>query len=176
MSSMRLLKPELQSQYYHGRKTKFLLTSKYHDRTPGLFKAEFQGMRIIALTRKCYYTEDGESCPKISCKGISKKQNLMSWARYLVALHGSFDRVTNMGFWLYEQGIMTYTQDKLGLSAYYHKQVVDPGFSNHDMIYSIHKISSQLNRGPKIIKTCQLKHYDPQKFREDLQKFDGRVS
>ena len=30
-----------------------------------------------------------------------------------------------MGFWLYEQGIVTYTQDKLGLSAYYDKKIVD---------------------------------------------------
>ena len=40
------------------------------------------------------------------------------------------------------------------------------------MIYGIRKVSSRLNRGPKIIKTGQLKHYDPQKFREDLRKID----
>ena len=40
------------------------------------------------------------------------------------------------------------------------------------MIYRIRKVSFWLNKGPKIIKTRQLKHYDPQKFREDLRKID----
>ena len=56
----------------------FLSMSKYHDRMPGLFKAEFQGTRMIAFTSKCYYAEDGKLKPKISCKGVSKKQNVMS--------------------------------------------------------------------------------------------------
>ena len=37
------------------------------------------------------------------------------------------------------------------------------------MIFGIRKVSS---REPKIIKTRQLKHYDAQKFREDLRKVD----
>ena len=48
----------------------------------------------------------------------------MYWARYLEAFDGSIDRVTNTGFRLYEQGFLTYTQDKLGLSSY--KQIIDP--------------------------------------------------
>ena len=79
---------------------------------------------MIALTSKCYCVDNGESCLKISCKGISKKQNLMSWAQYLEALNRSVDRVTNTGFWFYEQGIVTYTQDKLGLSTYYDKRII----------------------------------------------------
>ena len=67
----KIVELELRSQYDHCRKAKFSLTSKYHDRTPGLFKAEFQGTSMIALISKCYHTEDGESCPKISCKGLS---------------------------------------------------------------------------------------------------------
>ena len=31
-----------------------------------------------------------------------------------------------MGFRLHEQGIMTYTQDKLGLSAYNDKRIIAP--------------------------------------------------
>ena len=69
-----IVRPELPSQYDHGGKAEFLWTSKYDDRTPGLFKAEFQGTRMIALTRKYYHAEDGESHPKISCNGESKKQ------------------------------------------------------------------------------------------------------
>ena len=55
-----IVKPELRSQYNHGGKAKFLSTSKYHDRTLGLFKAEFQGTRMIALTSKCYHVDNGK--------------------------------------------------------------------------------------------------------------------
>ena len=48
----------------------------------------------------------------------------MSWKRYLKALNGSIDVATNMGFKLFEQGIVSYTQDKLGLTAYYNKRIV----------------------------------------------------
>ena len=33
---------------------------------------------MIALTSKCYYAEDEKMKPKISCKGVSKKQNEMT--------------------------------------------------------------------------------------------------
>ena len=103
------------------------MTSKYHDRTPRLFKAEFQGTRMITLMSKCYYAKDAKSKPKISCKGvILKKQNSMSWERYVEALNGSMDTLTNVGFWLYELEIVTYTQDKLGLSTYHDKRIVNP--------------------------------------------------
>ena len=97
---------------------------------PGLFKAEFQGTRMIALTSKFYYAEDTKSTsfakPKISCKGVRKKQISMSWPQYPEVLNGSIDTAMNMGFWLCEQGIVTYTQNKLRFSAYYDKQIVDP--------------------------------------------------
>ena len=44
-----IVRPELREEYENGVKA----TSKFHDRTPGLFKAEFQGTRMIALTSKC---------------------------------------------------------------------------------------------------------------------------
>ena len=53
-----IIRPELREEYDNGGKAEFLSTSKYHDITPGLFKAEFQGTRMIALTSKCYYAED----------------------------------------------------------------------------------------------------------------------
>ena len=74
-----IVRPELRFQYNNGGRTKFISTSKYQDRMPGLFKAEFQGTRMIALMSKCYYTEDTKSTSfaKISCKGVRKKQNSM---------------------------------------------------------------------------------------------------
>ena len=83
-----------------------------------MLKQEFQGTRMIALTRKCYHAEDGKSKPKISCKGVNKKQNSMSWERYLEALNGSIAKAKNTGFRPLGSVIVTYTQSKLGLSAY----------------------------------------------------------
>ena len=125
---------ELWEEYHNGGKAKFLSMSKYHDRTPGLFKQEFQGMRMIALTSKCYYADtyglvygqDDKSRAKFSCNGVSRKQNPMFWERYLEALNGSINKAQNTGFRLLGSGIVTYIQPKLDLSAYYDKQVVLP--------------------------------------------------
>ena len=48
-----IIRPELREEYDNGDKAEILSTPKYHNRTPGLFKAEFQGTRMIALTSKC---------------------------------------------------------------------------------------------------------------------------
>ena len=120
-----LVKPPLREEYYRSGKAKFLSTSKHHDRTPGLFKAEFRGTRMIALTSKCYYAENQETLKKkFSCKGVNKRQNEMDWNRYFEALKGSTDIATNTGFRIREHEIVTYTQNKLGLSAYYDKRRV----------------------------------------------------
>ena len=70
-----IVRPELREEYNNGRKVEFLSTSKYHDRTPGLFQDEFHNTRMIALMSKCYYTEDVKSRSKFSCKGISISQS-----------------------------------------------------------------------------------------------------
>ena len=120
-----LVKPDLLKEYYRSGKAKFLSTSKHHDRTPGLFKEEFRGTRMIALTSKCYYVENQETLKKkFSCKGVNKRQNEMDWNRYFEALKGSTDIATNTGFRIREHEIVTYTQNKLGLSAYYDKRRV----------------------------------------------------
>ena len=106
-----IIRPELKEEYNSGGKAEFLSKSKYHDRTPGLFKAEFQGTRKIALTSKCYYAEDEKMKSKISCKGVSKKQNEMTWNRYLEALSGSKDKAINSGFRISRNGVVTYTQE-----------------------------------------------------------------
>ena len=67
-----LVKSELRKKCGNGGKAKFLSTSKYHNRTPSLFKQEFQGMRMIALTSKCYCADNYAENVKFSCKGVSK--------------------------------------------------------------------------------------------------------
>ena len=123
-----IVKPEMREEYYQngkGVKSKFLSTSKYDDRTPGLFKLEFEGTRMIALTSKCYFAENQtDNKTKVSCKGVSRKQNEISWKRYMDALYGSKDMAQNTGFRVVGNKMATYTQNKLGLSAYYDKRIV----------------------------------------------------
>ena len=105
-----IVKPSLQDKYINGGKEEFLSTSTYHDRTPGLFKDEFKGTRMIALTSKCYYSENQDVMKaKFSCKGISKKQNEMSWDRYKNALDGHKDMAQNSGFRVNNSTVVTYT-------------------------------------------------------------------
>ena len=122
-----IIKPDLK-ELYKDEKPKWLVTDEYSKRVPGLFKPEFKGKRMIALTSKCYFADNGENgvggIPKFSCKGVSRRQNKMSWERYKNALFGALDKVTNIGFRKKENHIVTYEQTKLGLSAYYDKRVV----------------------------------------------------
>ena len=46
------------------------------------------------------------------------------------------------------------------------------GVSDNNLVYGIGKISSRINRKPKIIKSRQLKNYDPEKFIKKLQTVD----
>ena len=117
-----VVKPELLEEY-DKEVGKWLATDNYSERTPGLFKPEFIGSKMIALTAKCYFCE-GKQGTKYSCKGISKNQNDMNWKRYMQAFQGSLDKARNTGFRIHEQGIVTYEQNKLGLSAYYDKRYV----------------------------------------------------
>ena len=101
----------------------WLVTDGFSARTGGLFKPEFIGFRIIAETAKCYFVK-GKSGTKYSCKGMSKKQNEMTWQRYMDALKGELDIGKNTGFRVHGQGIVTYEQNKLGLPPYYDKRYV----------------------------------------------------
>ena len=47
-----------------------------------------------------------------------KKRNEMTWERYMAALKGELDTGKNTGFRVHDQGMVTYEQNKLGLSAY----------------------------------------------------------
>ena len=120
-----IIKPEMKELYKEEKKN-WLVTDEYSKRVPGLFKPEFRGKRMIALTSKCYFADNGrdEGVKKFSCKGVSRRQNEMNWERYRKALFGSLDKVTNIGFRKRDNHIVTYEQSKLGLSAYYDKRIV----------------------------------------------------
>ena len=127
-----IIKPEMK-ELYKEEKNNWLVTDEYSKRVPGLFKAEFQGKRMIALTSKCYFADSGagashngkdEGIKKFACKGVSRRQNKMNWERYKNALFGSLDKARNIGFRKRDNHIVTFEQSKLGLSAYYDKRIV----------------------------------------------------
>ena len=80
---------------------------------------------MIALCPKCYYVEDADGeKKKLSTKGMSKKQNEITWQRFKAALEGSKDMATNRGFRMRDGRMVTYEQKRLGLSVFYDKRWV----------------------------------------------------
>ena len=97
---------------------------------------EMQG--YVWLTAKCYLVQNEViEDNKYSCKGVSMKHNDLNFQRYKNALdvflktrrddllEGKYiDKAKNVGFRVYDQDVVTYKQNKLGLSAYYDKRYV----------------------------------------------------
>ena len=120
-----IVRPEMKAEFEKQKKN-WLAWDKWSGRTPGLFKMECEGNRMIALCSKCYFIDDRGEKKKFSTKGMSKKQNNRNWHRFKTALEGSKDMATNRGFRMRDGNIVTYEQEKLGLSAYYDKRWVLP--------------------------------------------------
>ena len=53
--------------------------------------------------------------------------------------------------------------------------VFSTAFSDHDLIFVIKKISSKLNREPKIVRSRQLKRYNKNEFMLSLKQVDWKV-
>ena len=58
---------------------------------------------MIALCSKCYFIDDRGEKKKFSTKGMSKKQNNITWQRFKTALgrkqgYGNKQRVSNAGW------------------------------------------------------------------------------
>ena len=132
-----IVRPELK-QAYEADKKNWLATDKFSERTPGLFKPEFVGTRGVWLTPKCYLVQnEALNENKYSSKGVSKQNNDLHFQRYKDVLdvflktrrdseleEKDIDKAKNVGFRVYDQGVVTYEQNKLGLSAYYDKRYV----------------------------------------------------
>ena len=121
-------------QAYEADKKNWLATDKSSERTPGLFKPEFVGTRGMWLTAKCYLVQNEVNKNKYCCKGISQEHNDLHFQCYKDVLdvfiktsrdselqEKDIDKAKNVGFRTYDQGIVTYKQNKLNLSGYYDK-------------------------------------------------------
>ena len=124
-------------QAYKAVKKNWQARDKFSERTPGLFKPEFLGTRGVWLTAKCYLVQNEANENKCSCKGVSKKHNDLHFQRskdvldvFLKARRDSelegkdIDKTKNVGFRVYDQGIVTYEHNKFGLSVCYDKRYV----------------------------------------------------
>ena len=97
---------------------------QYDKRTPGLFKEEFHGNKIIALCSKTYIINNDEKY-KFSCKGINK-QNLKNVPEIYrnVLTSQKPQSAQNVGFKLKDSSIFTYTMERCGFTYYYCKREV----------------------------------------------------
>ena len=127
-----IVNPEMKQAYETDTKN-WLATDKFRDRTPYLFRSEFVGTRGVWLTAKCDLVQNDVGKNKYSYKVVSEKHNDLHFQRYKKVLNVSLkarrdselkeqdiDRAKNVGFRIYNHGMVTYEQSKLGLSAYYY--------------------------------------------------------
>jgi len=64
---------------------------------------------------ECYFIEETEGEKKtFRTKGMSRKQNEITWQRFKAALEGSKDMATKRGFRMRGGQMVTYEQKKLG--------------------------------------------------------------
>ena len=131
-----IVKPELK-QVYEADKKNWLSTDIFSEKTPDLFKPEFVGTNGVWLTVKCYLVQNEAGENKHSCKNVSKKHNDLYFLHHKDALDlflktridselegKDIDKTKTVSFRVYYQGIVTYEQKKLRLSAYYDKRYV----------------------------------------------------
>ena len=131
-----IVKPEMRQACETNKKNCFV-TDNLIERTTGLFKHEFAGTRGVWLTAKCYFVQNEVGQNKYSCKGVLRKHNDLHFQRCKDALDvflktrrdnelegEDIDKAKNVGFRVYDQGMMAYEQNKLGLSAYYNKRYI----------------------------------------------------
>ena len=117
------MRPELIDEF-EAKKKEWLAWDKWCEGTPGLFKLKYEGTWMIALCSKCYYVDQDTDKAKFSTKGMSKRQNNITWQRFKVALQGKVDWAENRGLLMFKGQMVTYEQQKVGLSAYYDKRWV----------------------------------------------------
>ena len=129
-----LIKPELKDDYLQNKSKWFPRddtkeNAKFDKRTPGLFKEEYRGKSIISLCPKLYFVEGADHEDKkykFSSKGIQKDKNDITKERFEKVLtdQNYKDVCVNRGFRVIDNYMITYTQQKKGLSYTYDKRVV----------------------------------------------------
>ena len=126
-----LIKPELREEFKRNKHNWFVtpLASK-GKRTPGLFKVEFKGEKMISLCRKLYCTElfatkNSPAQVKFSMKGANNGQfrNPMPHYEHVLTTKQNF-RAHNPGIYTKDESIVTYKQYKNALTYFNPKRKV----------------------------------------------------
>ena len=143
----KLIKPSMLEIWEKEKHKWFMRTDTpenkaFDKRKPGLFKPEFIGKGIVALSSKMYYVKGFDSKDKFSCKGIQKKHNtdVVNFEKYKNIVLGieSKVNVTNRGMRILNakqiggektetqngRTIYNYKTEKLGLCGKYDKRIV----------------------------------------------------
>ena len=126
-----LIKPELREEFERNKHHWFVTPlAPQGKRTPGLFKIEFKGDKMIDLCSKSYCTElfateTSSAQIKFSMKGVNKGQfkNPMLHYEHLLTTHQNF-RACNQGIHAKDECMVTYKQDKNALTYFYPKRKV----------------------------------------------------
>ncbi len=108
--------------------------STFDSRTPGLFKKEASGEKMVALSSKCYLLKQGDKC-KISCKGVNKLglDNPLQIFTSVLETKNSIQNV-NRGIRARNGTVFSYEQQKNGFSYFYCKRkVCDDGVTTEPL-------------------------------------------
>jgi hypothetical protein len=100
--------------------------NKRDQRTPGLFKEEFRGDRLVALASKSYVIQcDERNITKVSCKGVNKSQLQNVMESFQSVLQNRKNHcVENRGIRSIKNSTYSYKQLKTGFSYFYCKRKV----------------------------------------------------
>jgi hypothetical protein len=100
--------------------------NKHDQRTPGLFKEEFRGDRLIALASKTYALHcDEKDLTKVSCKGVNKSQLQNTMEIFDNVLFNRENHIVeNRGIRSIKRQMFSYKQPKTGFSYLYCKRKV----------------------------------------------------
>ena len=127
----QLIKPELREEFEKDKHNWFVTPlAPQGKHTPGLFKVELKGDKIISLCSKSYCMESfaTSSSPgqvKFSMKGVNKKQfkNPMPHYKHVLSTKENF-RACNQSIRAKDQSMATYKQWKNTLTYFYPKRKV----------------------------------------------------
>jgi hypothetical protein len=143
----KLIKPEMRDVYEAEKHKWFMRTDTnenkaFDKRRPGLFKPEFIGKGIVALSSKMYYVKGFDDKDKFSCKGIQKSNNqdIINYEKYknIVLGEEKVYNVINKGMRILnskqvnksddevnqDRTIYAYQMQKKGLSSCYDKRII----------------------------------------------------
>ncbi|KAJ8021643.1 hypothetical protein HOLleu_38905 [Holothuria leucospilota] len=125
-----ILKPDMTETFHNEKHFWFPRedteeNKRFDKRTPGLFKVEWQGDGIIALSSTMYYCFGGIKEDKLSCKGVNKKRNHIDKELYEnVLATRQTSSCENKGFRVKDNQMYTYSLRKDAFTYFYPKRKV----------------------------------------------------